>query len=205
MKSVIFSFSLLMLFIFSACNAPKNDTYTQQMDSLIKALAQTAKDFEAIDYPGFEIKKQKAKNNLFTLQALIKDTLKREDAILISNYARVPGKNKGGNPIDTLTTDAEAEKEKKAEEYGKHRQQYIKQEISLCSNQLEDLKHDYAQDLMDADALKKNLETEAANARKIMDFVMLEKSALASRLALFDSLNPGIERIIDSLKALPKK
>lgn len=194
-----------MLVIFSACQAPKNDTYTQQMDSLIKALDQTAKEFEAIDYPGFEIKKQKAKNNLFNLQALIKDTLKREDAILISNYARVPGKNKGGNPLDTLTSAAEAEKEKKAEEYGKHRQQYIKQEIKLCSNQLEDLKHDYRQDLMTADALKKNLETEAASARKIMDFVMLEKSAIASRLALFDSLNPGIERIIDSLKALPKK
>lgn len=204
MKKYLFPFSVMLLLLVAACNKPISDSYTQEMDSLLKALDASAKDFESIDYPNFEMKKTKAKNNLITLQSLIKDTLRREDALIISNYARIVGKNKEGKPLDTLSAELMAAKEKKAEEYGKHRQEYVKQELKLCMKQIEDLKHDYSKELMTAEELKKNLQAEATSAKKIIDFVVLEKAAVTSRIALYDSLSPGFERILDSLKSLSK-
>jgi hypothetical protein len=200
------TFGLLLLMM--ACSQPKDDAYIKEMDSLLTSLEKSSKDFEAIDYPAFETKKQKAKSNIRDLQILLKDTLKREDALTISNYARIAGKNKTGNPgpeENPLSDEAAAEKEKKAEEYGKHRQTYVKQELKLCAQQIEDLKHDYSKELMTAEDLKKHLPNEATNAKKIIDFIQLEKAAVASRVALFDSLNPAVEKILDSLKALPQK
>lgn len=200
--------TLGMLLLMMACSEPRNDSYTIEMDSLLIALEQSSKDFSAIDYPAYELIKQKAKSNIRDIQILLKDTLKREDALLLSNYAWIAGKNKTGNPgpdEGPITDAAAAEKEKKAEEYGKHRQTYVKQELKLCAQQLEDLKHDYSKELMTAEDLKKHLPEEAKNAKKIIDFILLEKTAVSRRVALFDSLNPAVENIIDSLKALPKK
>jgi hypothetical protein len=204
-----FIFGVLgLMLLVSACSEPKNDQHIKQMDSLLVNLSNASKDFESIDYPSFELKKQKAKNNIRNIQTLLKDTLKREDALVISNYARIAGKNKTGNPAneDSLVVgDAAAAKEKKAEEYGKHRQAYVKQELKLCAQQIEDLKHDYSKELMSLEELKKHLPGEAVNAKKIIDFIVLEKAAVSSRVALFDSLNPAVERIIDSLNTLSKK
>jgi len=206
-KNIWLFFFWTTLFVY-ACSNPVKDEHTAQMDSLLAKLAISLQAFDSINYPEFELRKQEAKLNLKNIQLLLKDTLNRDAAILISNYARIVGRNKDGKVAagDTvLSNELSSENEKQAVEYGNKRQEYIKQEIELCVKQLKDLKHDYEHDLIKKEDLLKHLPSEAESARKIIDFIALEKNAVSHRMALHDSLNPGIERIIDSLKAVKIK
>ena len=189
----------LICFSLGACKEKIKDTVElREMNAVLAELNKTKGMLDSIDFKQYDQIKKKVTQDILWIQENLHDTLTRQHSILISNYARIAGKRGIGTAIkkeDEPKTDAG---------YDKQRKDFIRKELDLCINQLENLKHDTENKIIITEEVRQFLKTEKENSEKIITYVRLERSKSLNAREIADSLGPQIAHFIDSLKMKQK-
>jgi hypothetical protein len=180
--------TVVSIFIFAGCKQnPKNEAYSSSIDSVITLLQKSKKDFETAPHEKAEEIEKQVKAELAEIQKLVRDTLSRDAAILIGQYANI-----------IREKEEEREKEKSAFE-GKENS-YISKELKYSLQQLQDLKHDLQSGNMNEETFKKNFLNECRASARIMQVAEMKIFRWKQIVELKDSLGPSIQQLTDSLK-----
>lgn len=179
-------FAAVLFFMGSCRNNHEYKAECAEVDSIIHALNKSLKDVEVAPYEEAEEADTKARTLLAEIQKLVHDTLSRNAAILIGQYANI-----------TLSEEDDEGKEKS--EFSKKEKEYIIKELKYSVNQLQNLKHDLQTENMPPETFKKHLANERKASERIIQVAEIKQLRWKQMVHLSDSLGPAILLLKDSL------
>jgi hypothetical protein len=176
MKTLFGNTSYIICLVFSAsiflssCNngSERYRNEIAMLDSLVLALEKAEGQFKSIDSEKV-VKTYSALNELLEQTGeLIKDTLKKEEAVLLSDFRSI---------------------RKPLKEY-KSRVTILKTEIGVTKDQLSHLSHDLRKGLMKEEDVDKNVQSEVTLAKTLLSSITIMASIIPQQLSKYDSLQP---------------
>lgn len=197
-KSLLALFSIAMIVGLSACDQT-NERYTDQiqsLDSLATELQQAHDTFMAMDTTGIHAMAIEQSKNLKIISEYYKDTMDRENAVMLSQYR---GLKKGFKGFD-------------------HRYQHYKKQLEYSIQQVDNLRNDLKNGVVAVNGEENSLQSEHENAMTPEDradlYYQNEMEAgtrLCSEISTwvqmasnarthFKEMNPQVEEIIAHLK-----
>ncbi len=169
---IIFSFSI------QSCVNKKSESAILQLDSLLVKLDTAQKNIALVDSIKLNIYKVSVDSSVFFFQQNIQDTISKEQAIVISKYSSLQ------KPFDNM-----------------HQAYYsLLREIPTSRKQIENLKHDLQERLVDNEKIEKFVLNEKQVVENIASVSSELIKALPEKGMQFEELNSAVKAMADSIR-----
>lgn len=179
---ILLSFSLLLCLGLISCGPdPKFASRIAELDSLSLQL-HTARDlYNTIDSAGAKLIFDEVNKTLGKVNELVKDTLTREQAMLISQYRMI---------------------KKPLKEY-LQRLPVTQKEIAVTAKQLKDLSHDLSKGLIPEKDADLHVKKESELARLLINTLNMSHESVGMCREQFNALNPRMDSLVKAMEQLP--
>ncbi len=184
MKTKYFTSPLVIMVLVVSCKTetryPKE---IARLDSLYKAIESAEAEYLKGDTTGITAMGENISKNIGFVQENYKDTMDFKTALLVSNYHGIL------KPINQF-----GEKKKEIEE-----------ESVYAKKQIKGLSHDLANNLLANDSAEAYMESEEEAVIELIKSLDIMKTGLKHIREKYQTLNPGIDSLVNILKQSPTK
>lgn len=174
-------FTCISLFSLLLCSCGPGDRYKDEvntLDSLVVSLDKAEKLFNSIDSAGARKYYENVNAGLGHISELVKDTLSRDQAMLISQFRSVK------KPLKDYL----------------QRLSVTYEEIAVTRKQLQDLSHDISKGLMPEKDIKHHVQKETELARLLINTLNMSHESMGVCMKRYEVINPRIDSLVQVME-----